>query len=77
MAGVAGRSGRKPKDAEQRLIEQLKPYEEEWVKILGKAIQEGKPWALKLFAEYRWTKPKPSIETTVNLLNLPEWISEL
>ena len=77
MAGVAGRSGRKPKCEEQRLIEQLKPYDIEWGNMLVKGIREGKPWALKIFAEYRWTKPRPTAETTVNLTNLPEWISEL
>jgi len=52
--------GRKPKSEEQNLIEKLKPYEAEAIKVLSKAVKEEKSWAVKMYFEYMYGK---AIET--------------
>jgi hypothetical protein len=51
-------AGRKPKADEQELIEKLSPLENSAFKALTNAINEEKPWAVKMFMEYRYGKPK-------------------
>jgi len=57
-------AGRKPKADEQLLIEKLSPLEDIALKALKKALQEDQGWAVKLFMEYRYGKPKQQIEQT-------------
>lgn len=92
MAGRKGRSGgrrpnagRKTKDREQQLIEQLAPYEAEAIEKLAEAMEAGEAWAVKLFFEYRWGKPTQRTDvkaegitvTPVSFFrNLPEWMDE-
>lgn len=61
MAGHGGKrdgAGRKPKADEQELIDKLSPLEESAFKALTNALSEEKPWAVKMFMEYRYGKPK-------------------
>lgn len=51
-------AGRKPKADEQELIEKLSPLENSAFKALTNALNEEKPWAVKMFMEYRYGKPK-------------------
>lgn len=51
-------AGRKPKADEQELIEKLSPLEDSAFNALTNALDEEKPWAVKLFMEYRYGKPK-------------------
>lgn len=51
-------AGRKPKAEEQELIEKLSPLENSAFKALTNALNEEKPWAVKMFMEYRYGKPK-------------------
>ncbi|MCR9263319.1 MAG: hypothetical protein NXH86_04135 [Flavobacteriaceae bacterium] len=51
-------AGRKPKAEEQELIEKLSPLEDSAFKALTNALSEEKPWAVKMFMEYRYGKPK-------------------
>ena len=51
-------AGRKPKAKEQELAEKLNPYEDDIIDVVVQQALSGKPWAVKLFFQYRWGKPK-------------------
>ena len=55
-------AGRKPKSDEQELIERLSPLDAVGFKALGDGLEDGQSWAVKLFLEYRYGKPKQQIE---------------
>jgi uncharacterized MAPEG superfamily protein len=55
-------AGRKPKAEEQKLIEKLSPLEEKAYIALKNAIEEQESWAVKLFFEYMYGKPKQIVE---------------
>lgn len=59
-----GKAGRKPKADERKLIEKLSPLEDKAHKALEKAIQERHGWAIKMYFEYMYGKPKESIEVS-------------
>lgn len=58
-------AGRKPRSDEQKLIEKLSPYEDLAHTKLAEAIKNGKDWAIKLFFEYMYSKPKQSVDARV------------
>jgi hypothetical protein len=61
--GTIGNSGgRKSKAEEQQLIEKLSPLEPIAHEKLKEAIEGGKEWAVKLFFDYMYGKPKQMIE---------------
>ena len=62
--GNAG--GRKPKAEEQQLIERLTPLEDSAFKALKDAIKDGQSWAVKLYFDYKFGKPKETKDITVN-----------
>lgn len=55
---VGNNGGRKPKAEEQRLIEKLSPLEPLAFAKLEEAMNDGKDWAIKMFFEYMFGKPK-------------------
>lgn len=57
-------AGRKPKADERKLIEKLSPLEPSAYKALENALKEEQGWAIKLFFEYMYGKPKQQIEQT-------------
>lgn len=59
-------AGRKPKAEELKLIERLDNIidKDEAVNTLKKLIDKGNFNALKLYLEYRWGKPKESVDVT-------------
>ena len=57
-------AGRKTKADEQKLIERLSPLDDIALEALKNAIEEEESWAVKLFMEYRYGKPKQQIENT-------------
>ena len=59
-----GKAGRKPKADEQKLIERLSPLSDKAFIALDNAIQEEHSWALRLFFEYMYGKPKEKVEIT-------------
>ena len=70
-------AGRPSKAEEQKLIESLTPMKEEAHAVLHRAIKEGEQWAVKLWFEYFYGKPKQRVEMTANVSpNLPEWFDE-
>lgn len=56
--------GRKPKADEQKLIEKLSPLQDKAFKALDNAIQKEQNWAIKLWFEYMYGKPKEKVEVT-------------
>jgi hypothetical protein len=71
------KGGRPPKAEEQELVEKLSPLDDKAFKALDKGLQEGKNWAVKLYFEYRYGKPKETVTTTHNIndFNLKDLIS--
>ena len=59
-------AGRKPKAEEQQLIEKLTPLAEPAYKALTNALKDEQGWAVKLFFEYMYGKPKQSTDITTN-----------
>ena len=64
MAGNKN-SGRKSKADEQLLMERLSVYDNKAFEILGKKIEDGEYWALRMYFNYRWGKPTEN--QTINL----------
>lgn len=62
--GARENAGRKPKCEEQKLIEKLSPLEKKAFKALESAIDDNQNWAVKLWFEYMYGKPKEKIEVT-------------
>lgn len=62
--GIRENAGRKPKADEQKLIEKLTPLESKAFKALESAIDDNQNWAVKLWFEYMYGKPKEKIEVT-------------
>lgn len=74
MAGTGGKregAGRKRKSHEQNLVEKLKPYEDEALKVLVKEAKAGKSWALKLFMAYLYGMPKVNLQVESTDQNTP------
>ena len=66
-------AGRKPKADETKLIERLDNIidKDEVIQILAKKIKEGDQRALTLYFNYRYGKPKESMDiTSTNGLNI-------
>ena len=65
MANRGGKreeAGRKSKADELKLIEKLKPYEDKALQLLFKKIDEDDMYALKMYMEYMYGKPKQQQE---------------
>ena len=71
---IGNKGGRKPKDEEQKAIEKLKPYDDEAVAMLIENVRGGKHWALKLFFEYRFSKPVQTTDIKIGEMKMPEWM---
>jgi hypothetical protein len=65
-------AGRKPKAEEHKLIEKLTPLAVDGYKALESALKDKQGWAVKLFFEYMYGKPKQTIDqtSTINLNDL-------
>lgn len=70
-------AGRKPKAEEQKLIERLSPLEDRAYKALEEAIKERESWAVKLFFDYMYGKPKERKEVDfpngIPMVDMSEW----
>jgi hypothetical protein len=70
-------AGRKPKAEEQKLIERLSPLEDRAYKALEEAIKERESWAVKLFFDYMYGKPKERKEVEfpngIPVVDMSEW----
>ncbi len=59
-------AGRKPKADEQKLIEKLSPLAPMAHQALKEALEANEQWAVKLFFEYFYGKPKQSVDVTTD-----------
>lgn len=66
--GARPGAGRKPKADEARLIEKLSPLENKAHEVLKAAIKDGEQWAIKMYFEYMYGKPRQQtdIDLTTN-----------
>ena len=55
-------AGRKPKADEQELIERLTPLDDVAFNALKNGLEDDQSWAVKLFLEYKYGKPKQTID---------------
>jgi len=63
--GTKGNKGGRPSKAdEQQLIEKLSPLEPKAFKALNNAIEDEQSWAVKMYFEYVYGKPKEKMELT-------------
>lgn len=71
-------AGRKPKADEHRLVEKLEPLEPKALAALERGLDEGEQWAVKVYFERVYGKPRETINTTVSLDEKvrPEWFDE-
>jgi len=70
-------SGRKPKVEEQALIERLTPLADDGYKALKNALKDEQGWAVKLFFEYMYGKPKAIVDNNHTFENGFDVIKEL
>ena len=68
--GVRENSGRPPKVKEQKLIEALTPLHDIAISQLEVNIMKGEAWAVKMFMEYFYGKPKETKD--LNVKGLPK-----
>jgi hypothetical protein len=74
--GVRENAGRKPKAEEQLLIEKLNPLEELAFKALKIGLEDNQNWAVKLFFEYKFGKPRETKDITLKefpVIDMAEW----
>jgi hypothetical protein len=64
--GESRGQGRKPKADEQKLIEKLTPMAPVAHAALQSALEDNEPWAVKLFFEYFYGKPRQRVDVTTN-----------
>ena len=57
--------GRPSKAEEQQLIEKLSPLQDKAFKALSNALDEEHNWAVKLWFEYMYGKPRETKDLTV------------
>lgn len=65
-----GKAGRKPKAEEQKLIERLTPLQPKAYKALENGLDKNQNWAVKLYFEYMYGRPKQSVDMTTNGENI-------
>lgn len=70
-------AGRKAKADEQKLIEKLTPLQPAAHAALTTALEDNQPWAVKLFFEYFYGKPRQQVDVTSNgeTVNMPTSIA--
>lgn len=66
--GSRENAGRKPKADEIALIARLSPMDNLALKLLNDKLEEGDMAALKMFMEYRWSKPKQEVAIDGDLM---------
>jgi len=63
-------SGRKSKEEDQKMIEELSKFSDDVYRVLHKNILAGKPWAVRLWFDRKFGKSKESKD--LNLTNNQE-----
>ena len=62
--GGHSKGGRKPKAEEQKLVEKLTPLIAKAYKALESGLDDDQSWAVRLYFEYMYGKPKQSVDVT-------------
>jgi len=62
--GVRSGAGRPGKADEQKLIEKLTPLAAKAYKALEDGLDDGNNWAVKMWFEYMYGRPKEKLEVT-------------
>lgn len=62
-------AGRKPKADEQKLIEKLSPLAPKAFEALKSGLNKKESWAVKMFFEYMYGKPKERLEHSGSIDN--------
>ena len=79
--GARPGAGRPRKDEEDRAIKLLKPLEPKWLEAMEQALTDPndkcRGIALRLFAEYSYSKPVASTEITIGEIHKPDWIEDI
>ena len=65
MAGIIGRSGRRPQEENVALIQKLTPLDDIAFEMLKKGIEENKFAYLKLYFQYKYGKPREMKELNI------------
>ena len=68
MAGNSN-SGRLPKSDEQQMIEKLSVLEDDVIAVLKKNINQGKAWAIRIWFDRTFGKPKEYRQTDLSVTN--------
>lgn len=77
--GKRNGAGRKSKAEEQSLAEKIGYLESDAIKALERGVKAGEQWAIKMFFEYQYGKPKEYHELSGGLeINIPisEWTKQ-
>lgn len=74
--GAREGAGRPPKAEEQKLIELLSPFEDIALTKLKEGVQSGDHNFIKLYMEYRFGKPKQTIDANLTGELLVNWFEE-
>jgi len=70
--GARANAGRKPKADEDDLRSKLSPMDDLALNLLNDKLENGCMLALKMFMEYRWSKPKQEVAVEGGLnFNVP------
>ena len=69
MSGIKGRSGRRPKNEDQEIIERLSVLDDLFFERLEDALNNGEVYAMRIFANHRLPKPREVKE--IELVELP------
>lgn len=75
--GARKGAGRKSKAEEQELVEKLSPLDSKGFKALEAGLDDGQSWAVKLFFDYRFGKPKETKHNTHEFTQTLESIKDL
>ena len=65
MSGTKN-SGRRAKEIDQQMLERLSVYTDDAYRVLGENIKKGKFWAIKIWFERMYGKPKEYKDLSVS-----------
>tara|TARA_B110000211_G_scaffold226689_1_gene280595 strand:- start:901 stop:1134 length:234 start_codon:yes stop_codon:yes gene_type:complete len=65
MSGIKGRSGRRPKDIDQEIIQRLSVLDDLFFERLEDALNNGEVYAMRIFANHRLPKQREVKEIEV------------
>lgn len=58
------KGGRPPRAEEHEILARLSPLEDKFIQAMERGLEQTQGWAVKIFAEYYWGKPKERVEVS-------------